>query len=134
MLSDPFEIYVDVTGDLYVADAGNDRIQLFRAGELNATTVVGEMNNSVLHAPSSVTLDADDCLFIANSFDHRIIRTGPNGVQCIIGCSTTHRSNTTKLGYLRTALFDSFGNIYVTNQDGYGIQKFMLETNSCGKV
>jgi hypothetical protein len=41
MLYQPHGIFVDISFDLYVADSGNNRIQLFRPGQLNATSVAG---------------------------------------------------------------------------------------------
>ena len=40
MLHNPFGLFVDVNFDLYVADWGNHRIQLFRQGQQNAITVM----------------------------------------------------------------------------------------------
>ena len=61
MLNSPYGIFVTIQLDLYVADYWNDRVQLFRSGEMNATTVAG--NGSVrtiaLHGPTGVVLDAD---------------------------------------------------------------------------
>ncbi len=37
----PSGIFVDINFDLYVADSGNSRIQRFKSGELNATTLAG---------------------------------------------------------------------------------------------
>jgi hypothetical protein len=37
----PTGIFVDVNSDLYVADYGNHRIQLFKFGQLNGSTVAG---------------------------------------------------------------------------------------------
>ncbi len=39
MLNNPYGIFVDINFDLYVADCGNNRIQLFPSGQLNGTTV-----------------------------------------------------------------------------------------------
>ncbi|CAF4329789.1 unnamed protein product, partial [Adineta steineri] len=40
-INSPLGIFVDVNLDLYVADCGNDRVQLFQSGESNGITVVG---------------------------------------------------------------------------------------------
>ena len=41
MLQNPHGIFITVNFDLYVADTNNERIQLFRAGQLNGTTMAG---------------------------------------------------------------------------------------------
>jgi hypothetical protein len=135
MLDQPSGIYVDVNLDLYVADTGNDRIQLFHYGGLNATTIAGKKGTFIytLNRPTSVILDADGYLFIVDSGSQRIIRLGPGVFECIIGCSMQSCSQPNQLCGPLTAMFDSLGNIYVTNQNISGIQKYILATNSCGK-
>jgi hypothetical protein len=136
MLDQPFGIYVDAYFDLYVADTGNDRIQLYHPKELIGTTVAGRTGvaSFVLNRPTSVILDADSYLFIVDSGNQRIIRSGPNGFQCIIGCSMQSGSQPSRLCDPLTAMFDSYGNIYIMNQNKNGIQKYLLATNSCGKL
>ena len=86
-LDSPHGIFVDINFDLYVADTNNNRIQLFRAGELNGTTVAGNRssNNTVtLKHPTGVVLDADKYLFIVDRENHRIVGSGPNGFRCLV--------------------------------------------------
>ena len=40
-LNNPRGIFVDIILNLYVADCGNNRVQLFSSGKLSATTIVG---------------------------------------------------------------------------------------------
>lgn len=135
MLSYPYGIFVTDAFDLYVADAGNDRIQLFRQGNRTGKTIT--TNNSLetikLSLPTGVVLDADGFLFIVDSGNHRIIGSGPNGFRCLVGCSRRNGSADNLLSNPRTMSFDSYGNMIVTDHNNYRIQKFRLATNSCGK-
>ncbi len=135
MINNPEGIFVDINFDLYVADYNNSRIQLFKSGQLNATTVAGnESSNStitLLH-PSGIVLDADGYLFIVDSGNNRIVGSGPNGFRCVAGCSGIG-SASNQLYYPRTLSFDSYGNMFVTDWENSRIQKFLLSTNSCGK-
>ena len=80
-LSSPRGIHVTTDLDLYVADCGNDRVQLFRAGQSNATTVAGNGSNSTLplDCPMGITLDADENLYIVAHNNHRVVRFGAGG-------------------------------------------------------
>jgi sugar lactone lactonase YvrE len=129
-LSDPWGIFVDTNFNLYVADSANNRIQLFRPGEFNGVTVAG---NLVLILPTDVVLDADGYLYIADNENHRIIRSGRDAYQCIVGCTGTSRSGANELNKPYALRFDSYGNLYVADEFNGRIQKFSLATNSCGK-
>ena len=89
MLNAPNGVFVTENLDLYVADYNNHRIQLFRSGELNGTTVVGAAAPGTisLYKPVSIVLDADGYLFIVDRGNHRIVGSGPYGFRCLVGCS-----------------------------------------------
>ncbi len=135
MLKNPVGIYVDIKFDLYVADCGNGRIQLFRSGQLNGTTIAGGDGSSTttipLNCPTGIVLDADGYLFIVDQNNHRIVGSRSNDFRCLVGCSGSLGSESNQLNYPRTLSFDSLGNIYVTDRDNNRIQKFLLATNSC---
>ncbi len=131
MLDEPFGIYVDINLDLYVADTGNNRIQLFNYGKLDGTTVT--IPSFPLNKPTSVILDEDSNLFIVDSGNHRIIRSGGGESQCIIDYSMSSCTLPTQLCNPLAAIFDRYGNIYISNQNKNGIQKYILSTNSCSK-
>jgi hypothetical protein len=135
MLSGPQGIFVDINLDLYVADYYNGRIQLFRLGQLNAITVAGKgaLNTITLSRPTGVVLDADKYLFIVDSINHRIIGSGPYGFRCLVGCSGSLGSASNQLNSPQSMTFDSYGNMFVIDRDNRRIQKFMLDTESCGK-
>ena len=132
MLSSPRGIFITRALDLYVADCGNHRVQLFRSGQRNASTVVG--NNTIdLSCPTGIVLDGDTNLFIADSNNNRIIGSGPNGYRCVIGCSSGATSGPTYPNNPRSLSFDSYGNIYVADAVNGQILKFILALNSCSE-
>ncbi len=135
MLNSPRGIFFNINFDLYIADCNNDRVQLFRSGELNGITMVGNEapGTILLNCPTGIVLDADDYLFIVDSKNHRIIGSGPNGFRCVVGCSGSGGSESDQLFYPQNMAFDSYGNIYVTDQNNNRIQKFSFDTISCGK-
>lgn len=135
MLSSPKGIFVSTSFNLYVADCGNDRIQLFTPGNAHASTLLGNGSsaNITLSCPNDVALDADEYLFIADGDNHRIIGQDSNGFRCIIGCSATPGSASDHLNYPRGLAFDSFGNLFVVDKVNNRIQKFLLATRYCSK-
>lgn len=125
----PRGIFVDTSLNLYVADCGNNRVQKFPSGQLNAITVAGSAATITLSCPSGVILDGNGYLFIVDSYNHRIVGSSSNGFRCIAGCSTVAGSLSSQLIYPSDLKFDSYGNIFVTDRDNSRIQKFILISN-----
>jgi hypothetical protein len=94
MLCGPAGIFVTINLDLYIADCGNNRIQLFELGQLIGKTVIGDMKtiSIKLKCPSSVILDVDGNLFIVDFENNRIIRSNSNGFYCLVGCQSVEDS------------------------------------------
>lgn len=135
MLNSPEGIYIDSNSNMYVADCGNDRVQLFLSIQPTGTTVIGNGSSESisLRCPSSVALDSNGYLFIVDRSNHRIIGSGPYGFRCIIGCSGSSGSSPSQLLFPRTMSFDSYGNILVADQNNRRIQKFILQNTQCGQ-
>ena len=135
MLDTPNGIYVDMNFDLYVADWKNDRVQLFPRGQYNATTLAGitAPGTIALNHPSAIILDADRYLFISDSDNSRIIRSGPDGFHCLLGCINGPGSASNQLNRPYSLGFDSYGSLFVADFGNSRIQKFLLATNSCGR-
>ena len=136
MLNAPNGIFVTENLNLYLADSGNDRIQLFRSEELNGTTVAGNgsIGTIALSGPAGVALDADGYLFIVDSGNSRIVGSGPYGFRCVVGCSGSFGPSATQLNNPGSLSFDIGGNMLVTDQGNSRIQKFLLVDNTSGKL
>ena len=127
-LDQPHGIFVDTNLNLYVADSGNHRVQLFRSGKLNGITVAGSGSINVtitLNYPSGIVLDGDTYLFIVDHGNSRIVRSSSNGFQCIVGCYGSG-SASNQLNGPSIMVFDSHGNIFVVDRWNSRIQKFIL--------
>ena len=136
VLNNPNGIFVNPTLDLYVADSGNNRIQMFLYGASNATTVVGNGATGTisLNQPRAVVLDALDVLFIADTMNHRIVASGSGGFRCILGCGGTAGSAANELNIPVSLSFDRDGNLFVVDQGNARMQKFDMQTITCRKL
>lgn len=135
MLSSPKGVFVSTSFKVYVADCGNNRIQLVEHGASSAITIAGNGGSAViaLRCPTAVILDADNYLFIADGHHHRIVADGPNGFQCIIGCTGIAGSASNQLNYPQSLAFDSLRNLFVVDKNNDRIQKFVFIVGSCSK-
>ena len=135
-LNCPWGIFVDTNFDLYVVDTANNRIQLFRLGQINGITVAGNTSANLtisLYYPSDVILDGNKYLFITDTNNHRIIGSDENGFRCIVACSMSAGATSNQLNRPHSIAFDSFGNLFVLDRDNDRIQKFCLSTNFCNR-
>ena len=134
-LSMPQGIYVDLDLNLYVAECGNSRVQRFMFGQLSGTVVAGNGANGTitLSCPTGIIFDADGYLFIVDLNHHRIIRSGPNGFRCVVGCEFGNGSASNQFTRPRSLSFDTDGNLFVLDSGNRRIQRFQLQSNSCGK-
>jgi hypothetical protein len=134
--SGPWGIFVDVNFDLYVADSGNNRIQLFQSGESNGITVAGSQSpipTINLHLPTGIALDAEKNLFIVDQDNHRIVGSSLNGFRCLVGCYQSG-SQFNQLNVPTSISFDSFGNMFVADRENHRIQKFEYLESCSGKL
>ena len=133
-LRSPRGIFVDINFDLYIADSGYNRIQLYHLSQLSTSTVAGNGTPDTidLKFPTGVVLDADNYLFIVDSGNKRIVGSSLTGFRCIIGCIESDLI-LNKLVSPQSMSFDSAGNIYVVDSSNNQVQQFNLTTNSCGK-
>ena len=135
LLSYPMGVFVDLSFNIYVGDCGNNRVQMFAFGQPNAVSIVGSgaPGTFTLYCPGAITLDANGYLFIVDVYNHRLIGSGPLGYRCLFGCTGVAGSTASQFYYPRTFSFDRDGNIFVTDQINYRIQKFLLASNSCSR-
>ena len=134
LLKSPRGILITASFNLYVADCGNNRVQLFLLGQLNATTVAGNGTSGAifLNCPVSIALDGNGYLFIVDQNNHRVVGSGPAGFRCIVGCYNSNGSASYQLRSPRSLAFDTNGNLMVGDKGNSRIQEFVLTSNTCG--
>lgn len=124
-LNGPQGIFVKDDLTLYVADTGNNRIEMFSSGQLDGETITltGLTSPATLSGPTGVVLDADGYLFIVDSGNNRIIQQTSTGFGCIVACSGVSGLDTTHLSAPQSMAFDSHGNIFVTDRGNHRLVK-----------
>jgi sugar lactone lactonase YvrE len=79
LLNYPVGVISDSTGNVYVADRNNHRIQFFLSGQSTGRTIAGVTNtqgnsSTLLNNPYSMLPDAQLNLYVADTYNHRIQR------------------------------------------------------------
>jgi len=89
-LNNPIGVAVDVNGNLFIGDAGNNNVRKVAVNGI-ITTVAGNgaagfsgdggvATSAALYSPSGIAVDASGNLFIADCINSRIRRVGTNGI------------------------------------------------------
>jgi sugar lactone lactonase YvrE len=141
----PTGIYLDRSGNMYVGDAGNNRIQKFPAGSSSTTagqTVAGGngggSNANQLIGPNAVYVTTNGDIYIVDAGNSRIQKfpagssSSTNGITVAGGNGVGAASN--QLNGPAYLALDATGNIYVTDQQNDRVQKFasvagVIDTN-----
>ena len=137
-LSYPTAIYVDNDNlDVYIADTGNDRIQLLNKGATEGRTIVGESGETCfrLDRPIGLTMDKNGSLYILQRFHHRILRCSHDYCHCIIKCSISNSSSPNQLHWPAYLAFNSRGSLIFLNRKDrqIRIRQFDVAKQSCCK-
>jgi uncharacterized repeat protein (TIGR01451 family) len=89
-LSNPYDVAVDASGTLFIADINNNRVRKLTpngvivtvagSGSLSGAVGDGGPATSAIIGPTSVAVDASGSLWIADVRTDRIRKVGPNGI------------------------------------------------------
>ena len=77
-LNHPEGVAVDASGNIYIADTGNNRIRKISPNG-TITTIVGNGTTAILKAPTGIAVSASGNLYIADTGNNRILVVDPSG-------------------------------------------------------
>lgn len=123
-------IAVDSSGNVYVADSGNNRIRKVSpsgvvsslAGNGTQGYVDGPGDSAEFNSPDGVAVDAAGNVYVADTYNNRVRKITPAGVvSTLAGSGVTGYADgagaAAKLSYPQGIAVDSSGNIYVVTYD-----------------
>ncbi|WP_118975964.1 Ig-like domain-containing protein [Taibaiella koreensis] len=125
----PRHAFVTATGNLYVVDAGNNRVVKWAAGGSSGTVVAGGngqgANANQLNQPYSVYVDAAENMYIADFGNHRVQKWDKNAITGTTVAGTgTAGTTPAQLNGPDYVTMDASGNLYVTEYNNHRVTKW----------
>ena len=130
----PFGVAVDGGGNVYVADANNNRIRKVTSGGI-VTTLAGSTQGSAdgtgnaaqFYFPSGVAVDGSGNVYVADSANHRIRKITSGGVVTTLAGGTQGFADGTgaaaQFSYPYYVAVDGSDNVYVADSANHRIRK-----------
>ena len=156
-LCNPQRLTIDGSGNLWVADTGNNRVLEYNnplmTGNLAATTVIGQpdfVSNQAnqgaaetatsLDYPSGLALDGGGNLYVTDLYNCRVLRYPAPlandaaaaqvwGTGGSFTTSTCSTSSPTALAYPSDVLVDGANNLYIADEGGHRVLEFQESAN-----
>ncbi len=117
-------LYVDGSGNVYVSDAGNNRVQLWGVGDSVGVTVAGGNGsgslNTQLNFPRGIFVDKDTNLYVADAFNYRIQKWNKNATSGTTVAGVTGIGgppDSSHIDVVRDVKVDAIGTMYIV--DGF---------------
>ena len=125
----PFHVFVDGSGNVFVADYVNHRIQKWLPGATTGITVAGGNGAgsaaNQLNIPSAVFLDQAGNIYIADDLNHRVQKWAPGATSGVtVAGGNGAGTATNQLNEPAGVFVDAAGNIFVSELSGNRVQKW----------
>ena len=131
-----YGIAVDGSGNVYIADHENFRVQKWAPGATAGTTVAGTgvygSSASQLTKPEGLFVDATGNIYVGDAFNHRVQKWAPGATSGVTVAGVTGVSGTAAnlLSHPYGVFADATGNIYICDQNNHRVQKWLPEATS----
>ena len=123
--SAPQDVAVDGSGNVYVAESGNNRIQKFdSSGNFLLKWGTPGFGDGQFNQPSGVAVDSSGNVYVADKFNDRIQKFDSSGNFLLTW--GTFGSGDGQFDGPQNVAVDSFGNVYVADRRNNRIQKFSV--------
>ena len=119
----PFGVAVDPSGNIYVSDQGNSRVEKFNSnGQFILKWGSSGTGDEQFDLPGGITIDSAGNIYVADGRNHRIQKFDPSGN--FLSKFGTFGQGDGQLYFPAGLVIDSFGNIWLADTSNNRVQKF----------
>ncbi len=126
----PTDVTVDQTGNIFIADQGNNRIRRIDASTGLVSTYFGDGTTTVLNGATGMVFDGTGRLHIADTRNNRVLRQNEAGSPTFSVIADASKG----LNRPRDVAVDGSGRVYVTNAVSNQILEIIAPNNAIGTV
>jgi len=153
MFYNDYGVWVDGSGDIYIADSSNDRIREVNASTGDISTVAGTgsvgssgdtgpATSAKVNTPYGVAVDGSGNIFIADSNNYRIreVNASTGNISTVAGTGTSGYSGdggpatSAKIGQVKGIAVDSAGNVYFPDSTYCVVRELNVSTGNISTV
>ena len=137
LLDAPWFLAIDNTGNLYISDGNNNRVQKWPPGALSGTTVVGDATGmsgvtaSLLNDPEALLVDQTGALYIGDWYNYRVQKWTPGAAMCAtVAGGHGYGSAINQVSDPMGVWIDNAGNLYIADGANYRVEKYSHYNNT----
>ncbi|CAF1224557.1 unnamed protein product, partial [Didymodactylos carnosus] len=139
-VSAPYDVAIDSNQNIYVADYNNQRVQQWQSGQKNGSTIAGVTGQggngfNQFNRPTSVFVDTNGNLYVADRDNYRIQRWAPNSVIGVTVAGGNGLGNSlTQFGPSYSIYVDANMSIYISDYQYHRVVKWVSGAPNCTVV
>ncbi len=124
------DVEIDSSGNILLADQGNNRVRRIDARTGIVSTIIGDGNTATLSGPTGIAIDGADRILVADTRNNRILRQDSAGAKSF----TVIGNQSLGIGRPRDLAVDQRGIVYFANAASNQIMKLEATGNGIGTL